>query len=136
MTTLGLVATDQTGEQARLAALEPDHRGDGAGADGDRVLVGTHRAPSSPRFEISTLSLRVISRLWWTRGSTSILMPMSWYWKEVMGTDAAADGVRGVEAGDRNRHLVADQQARLLALGDPQLRLRQHLGFARRSWPG
>ena len=40
----------------------------------------------SPTFEISTLRSRVISRLWWTRGSTSIWMPISLYWKEVMGT--------------------------------------------------
>ena len=31
------------------------------------------------RLETSTVSFSVISWLWWTRGSTSILMPTSWY---------------------------------------------------------
>ena len=31
-------------------------------------------------FDTSVMSLRVTSRLWCTRGSTSILMPTSWYW--------------------------------------------------------
>ena len=38
------------------------------------------------RFDTSILSLSVTSWLWWTRGSISILMPTSWYWKEVIGT--------------------------------------------------
>ena len=41
--------------------------------------------------------------------------------------DVAADGLRGVEAGDRNRHPVADVEAGLLSFGDPQLRLREQL---------
>ena len=36
-------------------------------------------------FETSTISLSVTSLLWCTRGSTSILMPMSWYWYDVTG---------------------------------------------------
>ena len=38
------------------------------------------------RFDTSTLIFSVISWLWWTRGSMSMRMPTSWYWKEVMGT--------------------------------------------------
>ena len=38
------------------------------------------------RFETSMVSLSVTSLLWWTRGSTSILMPTSWYWNDVTGT--------------------------------------------------
>ena len=38
---------------------------------------------SAPRFETSTVSLRVTSRLWCTRGSMATLMPTSLYWYEV-----------------------------------------------------
>jgi len=36
----------------------------------------------------------VTSLLWWTRGSTSILMPTSWYWYDVTGTIAPPAGLR------------------------------------------
>src|SRR3989442_8332554 len=36
--------------------------------------------------EISTLSFRVISLLWCTRGSMSMLIPTFWYVNEVIGT--------------------------------------------------
>ena len=36
--------------------------------------------------EASTLSFSVTSLLWWTRGSSSILMPTSLYWNAVIGT--------------------------------------------------
>ena len=44
------------------------------------------------------VSLSVTSLLWCTRGSTSILMPTSWYWNDVTGTMFAADVRAGVEA--------------------------------------
>ena len=34
----------------------------------------------------SILTLSVISWLWCTRGSSSMRMPTSWYWNEVIGT--------------------------------------------------
>ena len=56
-------------------------------------------APAYPEmFETSVMSLSVTSWLWWTRGSTSILMPTSWYWKDVIGDDVRPETFDGVEA--------------------------------------
>ena len=72
--------------------------------------------------------------MWWTRGLDLDLDA------HVTCTETSCNGhhitadralVAGVEARDRDRHLVADHQARLLALADAELRLGQHLGLAR-----
>ena len=79
--------------------------------------------------ETSIVSLSETSLLWWTRGSMSILMPTSWYWNDVIGTTPVrADGLLRVDRRDGDRDAVADDELRLLALGDAQLRLGEELG--------
>ena len=123
-----LVGPEEAREEIRLAVLQADVRRDRPRADDGWVCPADGHRPfraARPR-----LSLSVTSLLWCTRGSTSILMPTSWYWNDVTGDDdRAADpsppALWNVVDGDR--HLVADQELRLLPLRDPQLRLGEQL---------
>ena len=53
---LGRVSADEAGEQARFATLEPNHRGDGTGADGDSFRVSP-TLTVSPTLEIVDLEI-------------------------------------------------------------------------------